>query len=357
MTSSTHLHPARVVVGVDTHRDEHVAVAIDWLGARLGEYQLPTTSNGYRGLDCWAASLGDIIAFGIEGTGSYGAGLARYLASRGHTIIEVNRPDRSTRRRLGRTDPIDAEMAARAVLAGMAKDSPKSGVDEVEMIRVLKIAKDSAMKARTQAMNQMKALIVTAPVELREELSRLDASSLVVRCAGFRPARLVTPMAAAKHALRLLARRHSHLSSEIDGIDVELARLTIETAPALVETFGIGPDTAATILVTAGSNPERLRSESAFAALCGVNPIPASSGKTNRHRLNRGGDRRANAALYRIVIVRLRHDHRTKEYMRRRISEGMTKPEVIRCLKRYVARQIYAILRDVGRKNLALLAA
>ena len=293
--------------------------------------------------------LGEVVAFGIEGTGSYGAGLARYLAGRGRTVIEVSRPDRSTRRRLGKSDPIDAEMAARAVLAGVAKDSPKSGLDKVEMIRMLKIVKDSAIKARTQAINQMKALVVTAPVELRHKLAGLNVRRLVARCASFRPGELVAPLAAAKYALRMLARRHYQLTSEIEGIDTELARLTAETAPALSDVFGVGPDTAATLLVTAGSNPERLRSEAAFAALCGVNPIPASSGKTNRHRLNRGGDRRANAALYRIVLVRLRYHEPTREYMSRRTSEGMTKAEIIRCLKRYVARQVYAILRDMDR--------
>jgi len=248
-------------------------------------------------------------------------------------------------------------MAARAVLAGVAKDSPKSGLDKVEMIRMFKIAKDSAIKARSQAMNQMKALIVTAPAELREELTGLDTCRLVDRCASFRPGLLATPTAAVKHVLRLLARRYRWLTSEIEGVNNELFRLTTQTAPALVDTFGIGPDTAATLLITAGSNPERLRSESAFAALCGVNPIPASSGKTNRHRLNRGGDRQANAALYRVVIVRLRYDGRTQEYMRRRMGEGMTRLEVIRCLKRYVARQIYAILREMGHKNLAMASA
>ncbi len=354
MTSSDAAGKARIIVGVDTHRDEHVAVAIDQLGARLGEHRLPTTSIGYEGLDCWAMGLGEVIAFGIEGTGSYGAGLARYLASCGRAVIEVSRPDRSTRRRLGKSDPLDAEMAARAVLAGVAKDSPKSGLDEVEMIRMLKIVKDSAIKARTQAINQMKALIVTAPVELRPRLAGLNARRLVSRCAGFRPGELVAPLAAAKYALRILAQRHSQLTSQIEGIDTEMVRLTAKAAPALVDVFGVGPDTAAALLITAGSNPERLRSEAAFAALCGVSPIPASSGKTNRHRLNRGGDRRANAALYRIVLVRLRYHEPTKEYMSRRTTEGMTKAEIIRCLKRYVARQVYAILRDIGRHNLGL---
>jgi transposase len=347
---------ARLIVGVDTHRDEHVAVAIDHLGARLGDYRFPTTSAGYEGLDCWSRGLGEVVAFGIEGTGSFGAGLARYLAGRGRSVIEVSRPDRSTRRRLGKSDPVDAEMAARAVLAGVAKDSPKSGLDEVEMIRMLKIVKDSAIKARTQAINQMKALVVTAPVELRHKLVGLNVRRLVARCVRFRPGELVAPLAAAKHALRMLARRHCQLTSEIESIDGEMVRLTAETAPALVDVFGVGPDVAATLLVTAGSNPERLRSEAAFAALCGVNPIPASSGRTNRHRLNRGGDRRANAALYRIVLVRLRYHEPTKEYMSRRTREGMTKAEIIRCLKRYVARQVYAILRDMGRQNLKLSA-
>ena len=221
---------------------------------------------------------------------------------------------------------------------------------------MLKVVKDSAVKARTQAINQIKALIVTAPSELRHELVSLDVPRLVARCARFRPGHLATPAGAAKYSLRLLARRHGQLTSEIEGVNDELLRLTAETAPALVDLFGIGPDTAATLLVTAGGNPERLRSEAAFAALCGVNPVPASSGRTNRHRLNRGGDRQANAALYRIVLVRLRYHEQTKEYMGRRTGEGMTKPEVIRCLKRYVARQVYSILSDMGRKNLAAAA-
>ncbi len=236
MTTSGNLDGvARVIVGVDTHLDEHVAVAIDHHGARLGEYRLATTAKGYKGLESWAIGLGGVATFGIEGTGSYGVGLARYLAKCGHTVIEVNRLDRSTRRRLGKSDPLDAEMAARSVLAGVARESPKSGVDKVEMIRVLKITKDSGMKARTQAMNQMKALVVTAPVELREDLDGLNARRLVDRCRSFRPGRLATPTAAAKHALRLLARRHSHLTYEIEGIYKELVRLTAETAA------GIGP--------------------------------------------------------------------------------------------------------------------
>ena len=336
----------QVTIGVDTHQDRHVAVAIDRQGVRLGERHTPATMFGYGELERWSRGLGEIRAFGIEGTGSYGAGVARFLIGRGYTVIEVNRPDRSTRYRKGKSDPTDAEMAARAVLGGVADATPKSGEGEVEMIRVLKSAKGSAVKARTQAFNQMKALVVTAPAELRETLHGLAAGALVARCKGFRPGHLDSPIAAARYALRSLACRYLQLSKEVHDLEAELDRLTRTAAPALVSVLGIGPDSAANLLIAAGSNPERLHSEAAFASLCGVNPIPASSGKTNRHRLNRGGDRQANAALYRIVLVRLRHDQRTRAYMRRRTMEGMSKTEVIRCLKRYVAREVFSILQN-----------
>ena len=217
---------------------------------------------------------------------------------------------------------------------------------------MLKTTKDSAIKARTQAINQMKALIVTAPAGVRESLHGLKTDKLVKRCAGFRPALVTTPIATAKLVLRSIARRIKQLTLEINEIKSELAKLTEEIAPALVDVYCVGPDTAAALLITAGDNPERLRSEAAFAALCGVNPIPASSGKTNRHRLNRGGDRSANSALHMIVIVRLRFDDRTKKYMERRISEGMSKLETIRCLKRYVARELFPILKNPNQIDL-----
>ena len=231
------------------------------------------------------------------------------------------------------------------MLAGVADATPKSGEGEVEMIRMLKSAKNSAVMARTQAVNQMKALVLTAPAELRETLDDLTTNALIKRCRSFRPGRLDSPTAAAKYTLRSLACRHHQLNTEIQDLKAELERLIQTTAPALVEAFGVGPDTAAALLIAAGSNPDRLHSEAAFASLCGVNPIPASSGKTNRHRLNRGGDRQANAALYRIVVVRLRYELRTQAYLRRRTAEGMSKIEVIRCLKRYVAREVYSIIR------------
>ncbi len=337
----------RITVGVDTHADVHVAVALDQLGARLGERHIPTTAAGYEELERWALELGTVDAFGVEGTGSYGAGLSRLLRQRGHRVVEVNRPDRSTRRLRGKSDPIDAEMAARAVLAGVATAIPKAGDGDVEMIRVLKMARDSAVKAQTKAINQIRAILINAPTPLREELTGLTTGKLLNRCAAL-PELLapdiVTPTAAAQYTLRLLAQRYLQLRSEANQIKAHLRRLTDRTAPALTALTGVGPDGAATFLTAAGDNPDRLHSEAAFAALCGSSPIPASSGKTNRHRLNRGGNRQANAALHRAVVVRLRWHEPTQKYMARRRAEGMAAKEVMRCLKRYIAREVYHAL-------------
>jgi transposase len=352
MPTIAQLEPVRVTVGVDTHKDVHVAVAKDHIGRHLGHNTIPTTPRGYRDLLAWAQSHGEVEAWGIEGTGSYGSGLSRFLNGADQAVIEINRPDRKARRLKGKSDPIDAEAAARAVLSGEASAVPKSADDRVEMIRALRGARSSAIKARTQAINALKALVVSAPAELREQLRSLSAISLVRTCSRLRPGAIVDPTAATKLALRSLAGRYEALDAEIKVLDPELLRLTAEAAPTLVELVGVGPDVAGTLLVTAGDNPERLRSEAAFAHLCGVSPIHASSGKTVRHRLNRGGDRRANAALYRIVIVRLRYDARTMEYAERRTAEGKSKAEIIRCLKRYVAREVFAVLTDSGQKKI-----
>jgi transposase len=345
MSSMTHQAPRRhITIGVDTHKDVHVAVALDGLGARIGELHLPTTPAGYADLERWASGLGPIGVFGIEGTGCYGAGLARYLEGLGHRIVEVGRPDRATRHRLGKSDPIDAEMAARSVLSGVAAGTPKAMDGSVEMIRMLKVARTSAVKARTQSLNQIKALLVTAPAELRESLRGLSTPRLLERCAAFRPGVLDSPTTAAKQALRSLAHRNLALGAEVKEHDEAIGRLVSGAAPELLAAFGVGPDSAATLLVAVGDNPGRLRSEAAFASLCGSNPIPASSGKTTRHRLNRGGDRQANAALHRIVVVRLRWHQPSRDYMARRTAEGKTKAEIMRCLKRYVAREIFGLL-------------
>jgi transposase len=342
-------HPAEpeLTIGVDTHLDLHVAHAADQLGRRVDTVQIPTTPAGYRDLLAWARGLGEPVAWGVEGTGSYGAALARFLAAQGQVVVEVNRPDRAARRRHGKSDPVDAQAAAKAVQAGQVTVVPKAGDGQVEMIRSLRVARATAMRARTQAINALKALLVTAPTELREQLRGLSVTRLVRAAAGLIPGKITSPLAAAMLALHTLANRHQALSAEITTLTTELDRLTAKAAPKLMALFGVGQDSAGALLVAAGDNPERLRSEAAFSMLCGSSPIEASSGKTTRHRLNRGGDRQANAALYRIVLVRLCYDQQTKDYMARRIKEGKSKKEVIRCLKRYVAREVFAVLREV----------
>jgi transposase len=336
----------RITVGVDTHLDLHVAHANDQLGRRVDTIGVPTTPGGYQHLLAWAHGLGEVEAWGVEGTGSYGAALARFLHAAGQVVLEVNRPDRQARRRRGKSDPVDAEAAARAVQAGQVTVTPKAGSGQVEMIRSLRVARATAMRARTQAINALKALLVTAPAELREQLRGLPAATLVAAAAALQPGPITSPQAAAMFALGTLARRHQTLSGEIAALTTELERLTRTAAPKLVALFGVGQDSAGALLVAAGDNPQRLRSDACFSMLCGSSPLQASSGKTVRHRLNRGGDRQANAALYRIVLVRLRYHQATRDYMTRRLAEGKSKPEIIRCLKRYVAREVFAVLHE-----------
>jgi len=342
-----------VILGVDTHLDFHVAVAVDHLGRRLGELSVPTTAKGYEKLLCWAESFGPVGCAGIEGTSSYGAGLARHFKARGIEVLEVERPKHrrpSSRRNLQKkSDPSDAERAARAVLAGDASGVPKSGDGRVEMIRALRAARRSAIKSRTQAANQLQALRVTAPERLRRRLRGLSTKELVRVAARFRLGEdPVDVPSATKFALRSVARRYEVLSEEISELEAHLERLVAQAAPELVTLAGIGTDNAATLLIVAGDNPLRLKSEASFANLCGVAPIEASSGKVVRHRLNRGGNREANRALYMICLARMRRDSRTQEYVARRTAEGKSKREIIRCLKRYVAREVYRVLISCG---------
>jgi transposase len=320
-------------------------VAITGHGARVGELTIRVGLPGYRALEAWARSQGAVRAFGIEGTGSYGAGLARFLREGGHAVREVGRPDRGLRRRHGKTDHLDAEAAARAVLGGQATALPKAGAGEVEMVRHLKIARDTAVKARTQAMLALKAIIVGAPAALREQLEAITGKMALVRhLAALRPGPLTTTTASAKAGLRALARRWLDLDAEIKSHDAHLDRLVEQCAPRLVQAHGVGTGIAAEMLILVGDNPERIRSEAAFAKLCGACPIPASSGKTSRHRLNRGGHRQANAALHRAVVVRMRSHQPTINYVQRRTAERKGKREIMRCLKRFVAREIFAHL-------------
>jgi transposase len=334
-------HNRKIVIGVDTHKYVHVAVALDNVGGRLGDRHVPANREGYARLEAWAASLGRVSAFGIEGTGSYGVGLASFLRRSGHRIIEVNRGDRRSRRNNGKTDTLDAEAAARAVLSGEAIAVPKSADGTIEMIRQIKIARDTARKGRTSAIVTLKALIVTCPAELREQFEGLTDKVLIDRCASLRPGAVCSPTASAKHSVRALARRWQLLNDEVTAHDAILDELTAAHAPTLRQGFGIGADTAAEVLIVFGDNPDRVRSEAAFAKLCGACPVPASSGLTNRHRLSVAGHRQANAALYRAVIVRMRFHEPTIAYVTRRTAEGLSKREIIRCLKRFLAREIY----------------
>ncbi len=380
--------PSRVVVGVDTHKDVHAAAVVDVGGALLATASFGADREGYRALIEWAAQFGTVLRFGIEGTGSYGRGLASAVRRHGHEVIEVARPNRQDRHRRGKSDLFDAENAARAVLAGQAEAIPKTADGAVEMIRHLKVAKDAAVKARTAAMQSLKAVLITAPAELRETLQPLPDTALLRRCAALRPGQLTSVTAAAKYSLRAIAQRWHNLHAEITAHEQLLGRLVDQlvprltatigigpdnasqlllalgdnparlhseaafaklcgvcpipaSSPRLTATIGIGPDNASQLLLALGDNPARLHSEAAFAKLCGVCPIPASSGKTVRYRLNRAGHRQANAALHRIVIVRMKYHHPTRAYVARRTTEGKTKPEIMRCLKRHIAREVW----------------
>jgi transposase len=340
-----------VLVGVDTHKDEHVAVLLDGLGGRLEEKFIPATAAGFADLLAFCQSHigpeGRLIGFGVEGTGSYGIGLARYLRRHGQTVHEVHRPPRRGERRMsGKSDSIDAEYAARQVLAGSVMAVPKTADGQVEALRLLKIARDSAVKAQTSAMITLKATLVTAGDQLRAELESLTDHKLVLACAALTSAvSLSDPEAAMRHVLGSLARRWLDLHEEVKLHTAHLKAQTKTAAPRLVEAVGIGFDIAAEMLTTAGDNRTRIKSEAAFAKMCGACPIPAGSGKTNgRHRLNRGGNRQANAALYRAVIVRMRWHQPTIDYVARRTTEGLSKREIIRCLKRFLAREIYHLL-------------
>jgi transposase len=338
----------RVVVGgVDTHKDEHVAAVIDGNGKVLGSAEFPTTAAGHRRLLTWMRRHGELAKVGVEGTGSYGAGLARHLAAAGVEVVEVDRPNRQHRRRHGKSDAVDAEAAARAALAGTASGAAKARNGAVESIRVLRVARRSAMRARTQAANQLHGLVAAAPDELRCQLRQLKPAEMIERAARFRATNPTSPVDATRIALREIARRWQALDEEIGRLDGLLEPLVTAAAPALVARHGVGTDTAGALLVAAGDNAHRLHSEAAFAAVCGVSPKDASSGKQRRHRLNRGGDRHANAALWRIVLVRMSCDPATRAYVERRRAEGKTTAEIIRCLKRYIARELFNDLRTV----------
>ena len=329
---------------MDTHADVHVGVVLDHLGRVLGTLDIPTTPAGYRQLLAWARRFGDIGRAGVEGTGAYGAGLTRLLIANGVDVVEVNRPNRQHRRRRGKSDPTDAEAAARAVLSGEATVTPKTRLGIVESIRAVHIVRRSAVKARTQAGNQIKDLVLTAPEPIRDELRPLNTRQRALRASRWRPSDELDPVSTTKRALRTLARRWLALTDEIRAHDRDLLRMLQIAAPSVLSEPGAGTDVAAKLVITAGENPDRLRTEACFAALCGVSPVPASSGKTQRHRLNRGGDRQANNALWTVAFHRRRSDPDTRAYIERRTKEGLDDREIMRCLKRHLARRFHRLL-------------
>lgn len=342
----TTLDPARLVTGgVDTHLELHVAAALDPLGGLLGVNEFSTTPAGHNALLRWLKSFGTVSRVGVEGTGSYGAGLARHLRRSGVEVLEVDRPNRQSRRRTGKSDPADAIEAARAALSGRAQGAGKTRDGNVEAIRALVVAKRSCRSAKIKTLNQIRHLGFTAPDDLRERFEGVSKRCLAKQAASMRPRGGSGPVAfATKTALVILGKRVLALDEEKKQINVLLKELVEKTAPELLAVYGVGVDSAASLLVTAGDNPERIKSEYSWAHLCGVAPIQASSGKVTRYRLNRGGDRQANAALWTIVLARMSADPRTRAYVERRTKEGLSKGEIMRILKRYVAREVFKYL-------------
>jgi len=333
-----------VILGVDTHLDTHVGAVISSTGKLLGTQSVSADTNGYLNLLTWANSFGCLRRAGVEGTGTYGAGLARVLRDHDIEVLEVNRPDRAARRSRGKSDPTDAENAARAILSGKATALPKAQSGAAEAMRAVSVARRSAVKAKTQAINQLRALLVSAPQEIRERLLKEKTAECVASCARLRSLGDTPLLQTLTATLRLLAKRWLALAEELSTLDGMLDRLTSQHAKRLRERFGVGPQTAAVLVAVAGDNPDRLKNEAALAALCGTSPLQASSGKTVRHRLNRGGDRSANNALWTIAMVRMRSDPRTRSYVDRRTKEGMSKKEIHRCLKRYIVRELYPLI-------------
>ena len=333
-------HSPELILGIDTHKDVHVAVLLDRLGRYLAAASFGTTDAANNDLVAWTHHYGQVTSAGVEGTGSYGYRLAQQLTDQGIKVVEVNRPDRARRRRKGKNDPVDAEAAARAVLAGDAHAVPKGRNGTVGELRALIVARRSAIKARTQATNQIRALLVDGDDELRGRLRPLRKAHLARACAQLAPA------AGLRLALGSLGRRWLALNDEISGLDAAIAGTLTRTAPRLLERHSVGVQTAAQLLITAGDNPGRLHSEAALAAMCGVSPVQASSGKTIRHRLNRGGDRAANSALWTIANNRLMHDPRSRAYAAKRTVQGNSRKEILRCLKRALARELYPLILD-----------
>lgn len=356
VTTETTTQPVTMVtVGVDTHSQLHHAAVLDQHGVLLGDKEFTTDLPGYQQLLEWASSYGIINAAGVECTGSYGAGLTRYLLASGVDVVEVNRGHRLTRSRSGKNDAIDAEAAARKVISGECSSPAKNITGTVEAIRNLYLLRDSAVKSRAVALVQVRDVLVTAPTGMRERFDAKTLEGKATQVRALRPdtSRLDEPEHAVKYALRELGRRISNLTAEINTTEKHITRLVETVAPTTLALPQVGPVTVAQLLITAGQNIDRFPSEAAFARLCGVAPIPVSSGKTHRMRLHRGGNRRANRAIYLVTICRLRYDPRSQAYRDRKRAQGHSSADAIRSLKRFVTRELYyALKRDLSGKTL-----
>jgi transposase len=338
-----------VTAGADTHRDTHTVAVLNSTGYLLGVEDFPATAQGYKQTQEWIEEFGKIDCIGIEGTGSYGAGLARYLTTDAVRVVEVSCPNRQLRRRRGKSDPVDAEAAARTALSGQALGTPKSQDGPIEGMRLVRVERRSAIKARTQAANQLHGTLASAPESLRQRFRCRTVKAIVKTAAAFR---ITDPNESldsiVRYVLKGLARRWLQLDEEVGRLDKLLTAMVDAVAPQLTAQVGIGAEVASALLVAVGDNPERLRNEASFAAMCGVSPVDASSGRQRRHRLNRGGNRDANRALWVIAFVRLRCDERTKAYADKRTQQGLSRLEITRCLKRYIARDLFKLLRPTA---------
>lgn len=332
-----------IVAGADTHADTVHVAAVTTTGTAVGDKGFPTTRAGYTAAIRFLDSLGQVERIGVEGTASYGAGFTRAVIAAGIEVVEVTRAVKSTRRLKGKSDPLDAYSAARTALAGEGLATPKD--DATSGLRALHIARRSAIKHRTAVINQIKAMLVSAPDSVREKYRGLTVLRMIEAIARCRPDAQADPWAqSVLIAAKMLAQRAQFLESQAEILQTQIDALVTAANPGLRAAYGVGTDTAAQLLITAGANPHRLHSEAAFAALCGAAPVPASSGKTNRHRLSRGGDRSANNALFRIALVRMSSHQPTKDYAQRQLLNGHSKKEILRKLKRAIAREMFKLL-------------
>lgn len=334
-----------LVAGVDTHADTHTLAILTGTGTVIMTETFTANRSGYHKLIAALDAAGQVAIIGVEGTNSYGAGLTRSLLEADYTVHEVLRPTRQVRRMDGKSDPIDAVEAAHTVLSGRGVSIVKDSASPAESLRFLLAARNQMIHTTTALASSMASLLVTAPETVRAKYRDLNTTTLVRRLAASRPDHNCDSVhAVVTQSLREMAKAHQDAKSRAERLQERMRALLEAYYPAVLGVYGAGPVVAAQLVVTAGGNPGRIRSEAAFAHLCGAAPIPASSGKTNRHRLNRGGDRRGNTALHRIALIRMQRDPRTKEYVARRRSEGKNTREIMRCLKRAIAREIYRVL-------------